>query len=1079
MIAKLRKWAERSVLAALLMLTALAGTSRADAELDALAELETQYSDHWDAKRYDQAIAVAEELVERARRNFADNAKLRIITLNYLARANEVSRRIDAAAKALGEVIEINEKTNGPNDVSVADAINELANLYYNAGNFQKAEEWYLRALPIREQAQGAEHPDTAMACHNLAGAYMFAGRYADSETYYRRALAIREKAIGLEHPDAVETLNNLGLLMYWQARYGEAEKYHKQTLAARKKLFGANDPRVADSYNNLGNVHYALGNFAESESYHKQALDIRLKTLGPRHADVGQSLHNLGLLYLQEDRYADAKPYLEQGLAVRTQALGPAHFDVADSLKTLGDYSTFFQNYEAAADYYSRANKIYTEGLGKDHPRVAGCHLSLGVLNQLMKRFGEAEAHYQKALDIWKKVHGGDHPDLGNIYYKLGELRFEQKRLPEALEFATRAIEIHDRFGEAATHCSPNYRQRAQIYWGLGKRDEAIADLKRAIELAERHRGQASGDEQTRSAGFERASGPFELMVGWQTELGHVDEAYSVIERGRARSLVDQLHTQGIDLLADVPREQADKLRERDAQWKRQVSALQSKLEALGSESNLTAAERDRQREPLIEQMAIAQTELVEVYRDMRNVSPAYRLAVSQDYRPLPLAELQSWVAAQDAVLLEYLIGYDASYVLVVSPSETTLTRIELSAEQAKACGVEPGPLTVTKLDEVWQLGDASVVQLLGKPQANAALDERLALLWELLVPAATRELLIGGKCQRLYLVPDGRLSSLPFDTLIVERGERPKYLVDVGPATIYAPSATVLVNLANRSSTSEPSAQPVLTVADAVYGSAAQDATRSGRRSGGRTNGRSGGRTSGRSGGRTSASSSGNSSTSSSTSARSRYGLAGGELQPLPYTATESTWVRENFTERGVKAVGLRGEKATEVNVRGNVAGREILHFACHGLVDQTYGNFFGALALTPGRESAGTDDDGFLTLAEIYALKLAGCELTILSACQTNVGPQQRGEGLYGLSRGFLVAGSRRVVASNWLVDDEAAATMMSVFCSAIAKSKEQQEPVDYAESLRAARRRIRQDERWQSPYYWGTFVLIGPR
>ena len=99
--------------------------------------------------------------------------------------------------------------------------------------------------------------------------------------------------------------------------------------------------------------------------------------------------------------------------------------------------------------------------------------------------------------------------------------------------------------------------------------------------------------------------------------------------------------------------------------------------------------------------------------------------------------------------------------------------------------------------------------------------------------------------------------------------------------------------------------------------------------------------------------------------------------------------------------------------------------------------------------------------------------------MSACQTNVGPQQRGEGLYGLSRGFLVAGSRRVVASNWLVDDEAAATMMSVFCSAIAKSKQKQESVDYAESLRAAKRRIRQDERWQSPYYWGTFVLIGPR
>jgi CHAT domain-containing protein/tetratricopeptide (TPR) repeat protein len=1056
MILNSRKRAGFAALITLLLTTfSLAGSARADEELDALAELESQYSAHWEAKRYDQAIAVAEELVERARRNFADNAKLRIITLNYLGRANEIARRFDEAAKAYAEIIEVNEKEHGPNHTDVADAVNELANFYYNTGELAKSEALYLRGLEIREKVQGPEHPNTAMAYHNLAGVYMSEGRYAEAETYYRRALAIREQTIGLEHPDAIETLNNLGLIMFHQARYAESEKFQRQALAARKKEATPNHQRIADALNNLGNVFYAQGIFAEAESFHKQALEIRLKALGPQHADVGQSLHNLGLVYMFEDRYADAKLYLEQGLAVREQALGPAHPDVGDSLKTMGDYNNFFGNYKESEAYYARADKIFKQAFGDEHPRVASCRHSLGVLYQELERFAEAEASYQSALEIWRKVYGGDHPAIGNVYYKLGQLRLAQKRLPEALEFATRAIDIHDRFAESPTYCSSDYKVRAEINWGLGKTADAIADLMQAIELTERQRGLASGDEQTRSAGFERASGPFEMMVGWQTELGHIDEAYAVLERGRARSLIDQLHTQGIDLLADVPREQADKLRSRDAQWKRQVSALQGKLDLLGDEGNLSAGERERQRGQLIGQMAQAQAELVEVYRDMRNASPAYRLAVSQDYRPLPLTELKSWVAAQDAVLIEYLVGTEASFVLVVSPSETTLTRIVLSDEQAKACGVEAGPLTVSKLDEIWQIGDASIVQLLGKPEPSAALNERSALLWELLVPASARELLVGGKCQRLYVVPDGRLSSLPFDALIVERGEQPKYLVDVGPATIYAPSATVLVNLATRTSNSEPSAQPVLTVADAVYGSAAPDAARSGRRAGGRSGG------------------------SSSTSARSRYGLAGGELQPLPFTATESTWVRENFTDRGVKAVGLRGAKATEVNVRGNVAGREILHFACHGLVDQTYGNFFGALALTPGRAGTGTDDDGFLTLPEIYALKLSGCELTILSACQTNVGPQQRGEGLYGLSRGFLVAGSRRVVASNWLVDDEAAATMMSVFCSAIAKSKELKEPVDYAESLRAARRRIRQDERWQSPYYWATFVLIGPR
>jgi CHAT domain len=101
-------------------------------------------------------------------------------------------------------------------------------------------------------------------------------------------------------------------------------------------------------------------------------------------------------------------------------------------------------------------------------------------------------------------------------------------------------------------------------------------------------------------------------------------------------------------------------------------------------------------------------------------------------------------------------------------------------------------------------------------------------------------------------------------------------------------------------------------------------------------------------------------------------------------------------------------------------------------NGLVDNEHGNFFDALALTPGpKGSTDPSDDGFLTLAEIYELSLKGCEPAILSACQTNYGPEQWGEGVWALSRGFLVAGSRRVVASNWLVDDEAGASLISTF------------------------------------------------
>ena len=75
--------------------------------------------------------------------------------------------------------------------------------------------------------------------------------------------------------------------------------------------------------------------------------------------------------------------------------------------------------------------------------------------------------------------------------------------------------------------------------------------------------------------------------------------------------------------------------------------------------------------------------------------------------------------------------------------------------------------------------------------------------------------------------------------------------------------------------------------------------------------------------------------------------------------------------------------GAEATEANVRLNVKGREVVHLACHGLADESYGNLFGALALTPGKDAANPADDGFLTLAEIYNLDLRSCELAILSA------------------------------------------------------------------------------------------------
>jgi CHAT domain-containing protein len=315
-----------------------------------------------------------------------------------------------------------------------------------------------------------------------------------------------------------------------------------------------------------------------------------------------------------------------------------------------------------------------------------------------------------------------------------------------------------------------------------------------------------------------------------------------------------------------------------------------------------------------------------------------------------------------------------------------------------------------------------------------------------------------VSGKLKRLVVVPDGALSLLPFETLVVRPGPAPQYLLDVGPPIRYGPSATVLHNLAERLAAAVPAGrEPVLTVGNPDYGPEPPAAP---------------------SGHPLGPAAPAGAPPLDQLAARSRYSGRGGKLTPLPFSGTESQWVADVFGERGIRAARLEGRQATKANLESLIEDRRLVHLACHGFAEQSYGNFYGALALAPGPKTGDPADDGFLTLAEIYQLHIKACELAILSACQTNFGPQQNGEGVWALSRGFLVAGARRVLASNWLVDDEAAASLVSYFCGGVALAEQAGKPPDYAEALQKAKRWVRQQDKWQSPYYWGTFVLVGP-
>jgi CHAT domain-containing protein/tetratricopeptide (TPR) repeat protein len=1025
------------------------------------------------------------------------------------------------------------EKTFGPNHPTVAATLNRMGQVVAGQGRLREAETIFKRALAIDETLLGVEDLNVSIDLKYLASCYNDQGRYGDAELLFRRALAIREKVFGLSHPDVARSLIDLAILQVNQANYDDAERLLKRSLGIAQK--GPDKLLVSVVYDTLGCMYQRLGRYGEAEFLIKRSLTTVEKTLGPKHPDVALCINHLANLYLEQRRSTEAELLLRHALSINQMILGPEHPNLADGLYSLarhqsdqGCYAdaepllkrsigmiqstqgrenlgvaallldlanqylaqgryrdaaplitrslliaerTFGVKNPEVAPYLSAQAALYIhegnfveaessekralellQALDSEHPRIAGHLQSLAHVYFGQRRYSEAQPLLLRALEIQEKALGLDHAGVAISLGNLAALYLTKGDYEAAEPLVDRAIDIQNRGGVSERERYPTYKNRAELKWRQNRCTDAVADLYEAIRLAEGQRTKFAGDEQDRAVGFAQSGSAFETMVAWQSELNDVSAAFAAMERAQARSLIDQIAIARTNLLAGLPPRDADALRERDQAARTRVSSLERQLTILEGRRDLSVESRVATCKNLETELKAARDEAQEAYRAIRNVSPATRLAVGQDFAPISLDSLQTWLTDRQALLLRYFSGKNQLYLLVVSPGALPrLLSLSADDELAQCLDIDVGALTEANLQKLFTVSGQPLTHLLANPQTSGQGVPRLAALWKILIPESERTLLTAGQLQRVMIIPDGPLGQLPFESLVVDNdGAEPQFLLDVGPPIVYAPSATILYNLAERQAVPGPKdLKPVLTVGDPTYpGATAQVASTT-------------------------------ASALDELTIRSRFTRHGGHLAQLPYTGTESKWVADNFTRAGTPTVKLLKDQATEAAVRINLPGRRIVHLACHGLVDQSYGNLFGSLALTPGKNS-GTNpaDDGFLTLAEIYELDLKSCELAVLSACETNYGPQQKGEGAWALSRGFLVAGAKRVVASNWLVDDEAAASLISYFCGGIANAEQKNVPVDYAEKLHAAKKWVRKQAKWKSPYYWGTFVLVGP-
>jgi CHAT domain-containing protein/tetratricopeptide (TPR) repeat protein len=860
--------------------------------------------------------------------------------------------------------------------------------------------------------------------------------RYDDAE---RQVLAALQQLGNPPRYDDIlsDVLSQLGSTHYRQRRFVEAEKDYRRAMAVIKRRFGRDSNVYALQLSNLANVLTDSGRFLEGVPLYHEAIAIHRRHVKPDALELANAYQNLGItLQVGLGRREEAEPYLVEALRIHTrhrQAI-----PVAEVLLTLAKGQAQASNWEKARAILDQRLNVLRDHYGKEHPLVVD-QTALGDLYLMQNRLAEAEQLYRDSLASCAEAFGEGSEQYCTRLCVLAFVLDQQGKEVEAEEIAGRAIELAEKLEGNWELLAQAYEHRASPRSDQQRYQDAIADYRKAVDLAALSRSQLAGSDIERAQLFSNSYRGLYVNLAWHLlQVGEEDEAFLVAERGRGRSLADEMELAHADLLAGLPNEQAVALRARERQAVERLTDLEQRLPAL---ANAPRDEQPTKQRKLYEELALARRQLVDANTAIRNASPLYRRVLAKNAEPIRRDALEAWLVERRYCLLYYTLSDYWSFVVVygAGPREEPSHFLELSPAQAQTLGLKPGRPNDPELSKAF-LGKEGLLAQLASPKGNAAAAPKLAALWEVLVPADIRAALARGDYAGLIVVPDGSLSLLPFEALVVEAEGHPKYLLDVGPPVCYAPSATLFYHLANRSIEGKQSPPSLLTVGDAVYDLA--------------------------------------STTSSAASARSRFSALSGPLARLPYTANESHWIKQALGEAGLSTRHLLARQATEANLRKQLGGHQIVHLACHGLADESLGNFFGALALTPGATGTrDTKDDGFLTLAEISGLDLRENELTVLSACQTNFGPQQHGEGVWALTRGFLVSGSRRVVASDWVVDDQAAAYLVSYFGKFLAKDYKRSRPPAVAAALRDAKRQIRKEDKWKAPYYWAPFVLVG--
>ena len=941
---------------------------------------------------------------------------------------------------------------------------NDLGLLYRNLYDQQQARSSLGNALRIFEDNR--DRRGKASASNNLGLCYGDTGEGHKAIELFQIALEIRR--LENDKENEINTINNLAGAYDSIGEFHQALAYAEMALRRWRELKRTN--QIPTSLNNVAFAYERLGRWQQAIDHYHDALATGKANKGIEAA----TLLNLGDLYNKLNDFSRALESYEKSLTLQRELKNQV--GEANVLAHIGTVHISLNNLTEALNYLNQARQITENNPALNSQDIQAYTLiGIGDVYRRQKKLAEALREFEGARKFAEAV--SDRQQESDVLQKLGETYLAQGDRSKAQEHYAKALtlrrKLEDKLGAATT-----LYHIASLKLDSNEFDEAASASAESLALFEDLRGSILS-KQLRTSYFETAQRCFELYIDVKLHLyrrdkdeKHVADALTANERAHARSLVDALAetspviSQGVSPgLLQKKQMLAETLNSKAQNRQALLNAREGYQRAYEKDASparsQTLTRTDHRLASLATDINRLLSEADDLETQLRKDSPGYATLTAP--QPLTLNQVQNELLDDKTILLEYSLGDRRSFAFVVTP--TSITPVELpKREEIEPVAQRLGAALIARNLPVTGVTPSQRQAQLAKAKTEyAAAASQLSRM--VIDPVAP---LLGEK--RILVVADGALQLIPFTLLQLpvqsdqvartSAATTPRLLIE-NHEIISLPSASVLAVQRRELQGRKPAPFAVAVLANPVFD--LSDARLKTVRTTGAGRGQTGNQ----------ASEADNSSVDLSRGATNlpeSLLRSFGDITPgwLPSTLDEAKAI-EAVAPRGQTMLALDFKASRATATSAALTQYKIVHFATHGIADPEHPELSGIILSLV--DENGVQQDGYLRLHEIYNLKLPA-ELVVLSACESGVGKQFKGEGLIALTRGFMYAGAASVVASLWKVQTTATSALMTEFYKEMFTNGKKP-----GAALRAAQLTISQQKRWREPYFWAGFVIQG--